>query len=125
MLKNKKILSLIGLFILISLFSISCSSKQDPTGFRMSETVGTWTCSNPQLTGIITFSISSSGQLFIGGNSTYIPNWSPNTEVTSYYVDILFQPTSGSSTVARFTFTSANRCELTVPGYSMTDVFRK
>ena len=125
MLKNKKILSLIGLFILISLFSISCSSKQDPTGFKMSETVGTWTCSNPQLANIITFSISSSGQLFIDGNSTYIPKWSPNTEVVSYYVNIPFPMPSGGIIYATFTFTSANRCELTVPGYSMTDVFRK
>ena len=68
MLKSKNILSLISLFILMSLFSISCSSKQNPKTFKLSELVGTWETSDPNAD-FKTFIVSSNGSFsvtFIG-----------------------------------------------------------
>ena len=132
MLKNKKInkiLSLIGLFVLTSLFSISCSSKQNPTEnnstiFKPSDLVGTWNCTDEGLTSD-SFTISSDGKISLtaGGQSLpvalTIQNWEAdkNKEVSSYSVKLDLSGTSASQYgTVTFNFKSTSECELTASG---------
>ena len=122
MLKNKKILSLIGLFILISLFSISCSSKQNPTNptkIKPINLVGTWNCTDAQIG--IYFTISDTGSITLSGQTQTIPisNWDAvkNTEQ-----DAPYKLTYGT---ASFSFTSESDCEATTTGDPMVLHFKK
>ena len=82
MLKNRNILLLIGLFILlISLFFISCNANQNPKTFKLSELVGTWETSAPNAD-FKTFVVSSDGYVYSDeiGASTLILNWHADDE---------------------------------------------
>ena len=122
--KNNKILSLIGLFILISLFSISCSSKQNPTNFKPADLVGTWNCTDEGLTSD-SFTISSDGKITLTAGGQSIPsaltiqNWEAdkNKEVGSYSIKLDLSGTSASQYgTVTFNFKSTSECELTASG---------
>ena len=120
MLKNKKILSLIGLFILMSLFSISCSSKQDPTKIKPIDLVGRWNCTDAGGEAVY-FTISDTGYITLSGQTDNIPilNWDTvkNTEQ-----DAPYKLTYGEST---FSFTSESDCEATTTSNPAVLHFKK
>ena len=112
MLKSKNILSLISLFILMSLFSISCSSKQNPKTFKLSELVGTWETSDPNAD-FKTFIVSSNGYVYSDeiGARTLVLSWNGNDERESF--SVTFIGTIGS---IRLTFKDSSNCEVSGNG---------
>lgn len=112
MLKSKNILSLISLFILMSLFSISCSSKQNPKTFKLSELVGTWETSDPNAD-FKTFIVSSNGYVYSDeiGARTLVLSWNGNDERESF--SVTFIGTIGS---IRLTFKDSSSCEASSNG---------
>ena len=113
MLINKKILSLIGLFILISLFSISCSSKQNPTKIKPIDLVGRWNCTDAGGEAAY-FTINEAGNMtiFDGQTSRTIPinNWESEKNVEQNAPFIL------ESGAVVFSFTSTTEATITYTG---------
>ncbi|WP_300367654.1 hypothetical protein [Brachyspira sp.] len=122
--KINKILSLMSLFFLISLISISCKSKQNPTSFKPADLVGTWNCTDEGLTSD-SFKISSDGKmtLTVGGQSVpgnlTIQNWEAdkNKEVGSYSIKLDLSGTQASHFgILTFHFKNTSECELSASG---------
>ena len=114
MLKSKNILLLTGLFILlISLFFISCSSKQNPKTFKLSELVGTWETSAPNAD-FRTFAVSSDGYVYSDeiGASTLIINWHGDDERESFSVSFI---AAGIGSI-HLTFKDSSNCEVSGNG---------
>ena len=104
----------------MSLFSISCSSKQDPTKIKPINLVGTWNCTDAGGESIY-FTISDTGSitLYEKPDPLQIPNWDTekNTEK-----DAPYKLTYGEST---FSFTSESDCEATTTSNPAVLHFKK
>ena len=114
MLKNRNILLLIGLFILlISLFFISCNANQNPKTFKLSELVGTWETSAPNAD-FKTFVVSSDGYVYSDeiGASTLILNWHADDERESFSVSFI----AASIGSIHLTFKDSSNCEVSGNG---------
>ena len=114
MLKNRNILLLTGLFILlISLFFISCNANQNPKTFKLSELVGTWETSNANAD-FKTFVVSSDGYVYSDeiGARTFILNWHADDERESFSVSFIG---AGIGTI-HLTFKDSSNCEVSGNG---------
>ena len=133
MYKDKKLLkffSLISLFFLISLISISCQSNQNPSKFKPQDLVGTWNCTDEGLTSD-SFQLSAEGKITITANGQQIPgsltiqNWDTDKvkEVGSYSIEWDTKiPNVGKFT---FNFKSTTECDLTSSVMQGTQHFKK
>ncbi|WP_161976116.1 hypothetical protein, partial [Brachyspira catarrhinii] len=115
---------LIVLSVLVVAF-ISCKDNKstDPTTFKVSSIVGTWTST---LDAANTFTVSDAGALNITVYGLTIPytisDWASvkDSDVGEYKISL----TQGGSTYY-FTFKDANNCELSMEGQAAVEPFTK
>ena len=126
--KNSKKLFLIVLSVLVVAF-VSCKDNKstDPTTFKVSSIVGTWTSTvNPSST----FTVTDTGNITVetssGNASLVITDWDSNKDKEVAQYSITLSASLGEQNVSfTFTFKDASNCDLSMAGQDGVEPFTK